>query len=233
MTDHVYTAYPEIYDAIQSEWDYDRDVAFVLEAVEESGVDGTELLEIGCGTGEHTRRLVDDGFTVTAVDKHEGMLDRARKKTDATVRQIALPDVPDGGPYDVIVALRGVVNHLAPGELATSLRAIRDVLNDDGLLVFDNSALPPDGNDPALDVGITPHGSYGRIVQMSPRRDDRLDWQSILFLPDEDEFFVNSRLMTPFADATIHDALTELGLSVETHDGFDAADPRTVFVASP
>lgn len=232
MTEHVYTARPELYDAIQSEWDYDRDVSFVLAAMERHDVTGNRLLEIGCGTGEHTRRFVEEGFDVTAVDQYEAMLDRAQEKCDATFRQATLPDLPDVGEFDVVVALRGVVNHLPPHDLAPSVRAIRKRLADGGLVVFDNSPLPADGNEPALDVGETPHGTYGRIVQMRPRSDDRLDWQSIVFLPDAGEFFVNTREMTPFEDQAILDSLADRGLAVRTHDGFGPDDPRTVFVVT-
>jgi SAM-dependent methyltransferase len=231
MAERIYTVHPKLYDAIQSEWDYDRDLAFVEAALERHGVTGEELLEVGCGTGEHTRRFVDSGFDVTAVDKYDGMLDRAREKTDADFRQRALPALPDG-EFDVVVALRGVINHLAPDELVPALEGIADRLADGGILVFDNSSLPEDGNQPALDVGETEFGSYGRIVQMAPREDGRLDWQSIVCLPDENEWFVNSRAMTPFADERIEAELDACGYSVTTHDGFDEADTRTVFVAA-
>lgn len=231
MAERIYTAHPELYDAIQSEWDYDRDLAFVETAIERHGVTGERLLEIGCGTGEHTRRFVDSGFEVTAIDKYDGMLDRARGKTDANFRQRALPALPDG-QFDVIVAIRGVINHLAPDELAPALEAITDRLADGGVLVFDNATLPEDGNHPELDIDKTEFGSYGRIVQMTPRTDGRLDWQSIVCLPDENEWFVNSRPMTPFADNRIESALDGCGYSVTTHDGFDETDTRTVFVAT-
>jgi len=231
MAERIYTAHPKLYDAIQSEWDYDRDLAFVEAVLERHGVTGEELLEIGCGTGEHTRRFVDSGFDVTAVDKYDGMLDCAREKTDADFRQRALPVLPDE-EFDIIVALRGVINHLAPDKLAPSLKAITDRLADGGIVVFDNSSLPDDGNQPALDVGETEYGSYGRIVQMTPRADGRLDWQSIVCLPDENEWFVNSRPMSPFADDSIESVLDDCGYSVTTHDGFDEADSRTVFVAT-
>ncbi|PSP70746.1 hypothetical protein BRC79_01770 [Halobacteriales archaeon QH_8_67_27] len=37
---------------------------------------------------------------------------------------------------------------------------------DGGVLVFDNSPLPPDGNDPALAAADTEHGRYARVAQM-------------------------------------------------------------------
>ena len=125
MTDErLYTEHPELYDAIQSEWDYDRDIGFVLERAADHGLEPRRLLEVGCGTGEHTRRFLTEGLTVTAVDRYRGMLEVARGKCDAGVLRGALPDLPVDGRFDLVVALRGVVNHLPPVVLDDALGAL-------------------------------------------------------------------------------------------------------------
>lgn len=230
MPERLYTEYPELYDAIQSDWDYDRDVTFICDTLARYGMEGNRLLEIGCGTGEHTRRLVAKGFDVTAVDKYEGMLDVARTKCDADFRQMALPDLTLEGKYNVIIAVRGVVNHLPPADLSPAFEALTTRLADGGIVIFDNSPLPPNGNHPALDVGTTERGDYARIAQHVPSGDERLDWRAVTFTPDG-EIFVNTRLMTPFDDQITTTALVQLGFDVETYDGYGPADHRTVFVA--
>ncbi|WP_233127231.1 class I SAM-dependent methyltransferase [Halorubrum sp. SD612] len=162
MSDGLYDERPRLYDAIQSEWDYDRDAAFVFDALADRGVDlgdagSGRLLEVGCGTGEHARRFAARGLDVTAIDVHEGMLDVAREKcagvdgeADIELRRTGLPD-PDLGdvaPFGAAVAIRGVVNHLASAGLDPAIAALRDRLRPGGVLVFDNSPLPPDGNRP-------------------------------------------------------------------------------------
>lgn len=232
MTDQLYTDHPDLYDAIQREWDYDRDVRFVRTAVDADPAEAT-LLEVGCGTGEHTRRFASAGFDVTAVDPAEGMLDRAREKCDdADFRAAALPDLDAdiGDDYDAVVAIRGVVNHVPPAALGPSLAALADRLAPGGVLVFDNAPLPPDGNEPAHHVGEYDGDRYVRVAQMQPRDDDRLDWVSVTFTGDG-TVVTNSRPMTPFADAEIAAALADCGLAVERRDGYGPDDRRTVFVA--
>ena len=246
MTDRLYTEYPALYDAVQSEWDYDRDASFLLAAADRhdavrvtdgAAVDDPRLLEVGCGTGEHTRRLAAAGFDTTGVDPARPALARAEAKypeLDADLVVGGLPDLPVDGQFPVVAALRGVVSHLPPEALRPAVDALADRLTDDGVLVFDVSDLPPDGHDsPALDVGETAEGQYARIVQMQPRSDGRLDWNSVV-VPPTGEAFVNSRPMTAFDDETVLDALHEAGLAVETHDGFGPeGGARTVFVATP
>lgn len=232
MTERLYTEYPALYDAIQSDWDYDRDIAFIQGKIAEFEVGVDRVLEIGCGTGEHTRRLLDAGFDVTALDKYQGMLDIARTKCNADFRQAVLPEIPDEGPFDLAVLLRGVINHLPPEDLSLALEAVKSTLDNDGMVIFDNSPLPSGGNHPALDVGTTEAGQYARIAQHVPLGDNRLDWRAITFLPDG-EFFVNSRKMTPFDDERITIELEQLGFEVDRYSGFGPEDDRTVFIGRP
>lgn len=230
MAERLYTEYPELYDAIQSAWPYDRDVDFVADVLGEYEIDGERLLEVGCGTGEHTRRFVAAGFDVTAVDKYAGMLEVAADKCQADFHRTALPDLDVAGEYDAVVMIRGVVNHLPPEALCDSLETLADQLTPGGVLVFDNARLPPAGNHPALDVGTTDGGDYARIAQQVPLGDRRLEWREVVFTPDGD-FFVNSRGMTAFEDDTITDALAESGFTVDTVEGYGPDDRRTVFIA--
>lgn len=227
--EQLYTTFPELYDAVQSDWDYDRDVRFLRAALERHGVAGERLLEVGCGTGEHSRRLLAAGFDVTAIDPHAGMLQAAQTKCDARFLQGALPYLPIVGGFNAAVAIRGVVNHLPPRDLAPSLRAVRDCLDEGGLFVFDNSPLPPEGNRAALDVGEFNGDRYARVARHARREDGRLDWHSVTFTPEE--VVCNTRRMTPFTDERVAAALTHAGFDAERHDGYGPGDERTVFVA--
>ncbi len=226
----LYEAYPELYDAIQAEWEYDRDLQF-LDALTDGFQGVTAALDVGCGTGEHTCRLADRGMSVVGVDMHEGMLTTARRKCAASFKQATLPTLDLDQQFDLIIAIRGVINHLPPEALEPTIQTLAERLAPGGLLVFDNSPLPPDGNGVALDVGETTSGRWGRVVQMLPREDGRLDWNSIVFTPDG-EFFVDTQPMTPFEDKQINRTLQAHDLTVETAEGYGPDSHRTVFIAS-
>lgn len=226
--EQLYSEYPALYDAIQADWNYDRDVSFVLDLLEGQDPETCRLLDVGCGTGQHTRRFVDRGFDVTAIDPNDGMLQRARETVDARYFNAGIPGIPDVGRFDVVVAIRGVINHIPPENLEAAVADVARHLAPEGIFVFDNSPLPADGNQPAIDVGHVENGSYGRIVQMNPRGDNRLQWDQLVVTPDGD-VFVDSCAMTPFDDIEIAAALAKNGLEFEYFDGFGPNDSRTVF----
>lgn len=230
MLERLYTEHPELYDVLQSDYDYERDLSFIRETTQNHGSQISQVLEIGCGTGEHTRRLVDSGFHVTAVDKHEGMLDIARDKCDAEFQEAALPSLDLDRRFDLVVAIRGVVNHLLPGEVNPAFEAIHRHLNQDGIFIFDNARLPQEGNEVGLDVGTSPTGDYAKLAQHVATGEGYLEWRSVIFGPSG-EFFVNTRPMTPFDDERLRTMLIEIGFDVRTVGGFGSKDDRTVFVA--
>ena len=61
---------------------------------------GREVLELACGTGRHTARLVDAGAHVTAVDFSRGMLDEARKRLASADVRFEVGDITKPLPFD-------------------------------------------------------------------------------------------------------------------------------------
>ena len=68
------------YDRIYWSKDYSGEVDFLVRLFDRSGVTGKNLLEVGCGTGNHTKLLVARGYRVTAVDISDDVLRVARGK---------------------------------------------------------------------------------------------------------------------------------------------------------
>jgi ubiquinone/menaquinone biosynthesis C-methylase UbiE len=112
---------------------------------------GERVLEIGCGTGAVTGRLVEAGARVTALDQDPAMLERARDRLAAAG---AAPDAVawlertaaevDGLPE---LAFDAVAISLALSEMSTSerlfvLRAARQRLAAGGVLVVADEVLP-------------------------------------------------------------------------------------------
>lgn len=232
MSEALYAEHPEVYDALYREKDYDVEVAFAVEQLGSAA--GASALIVGCGTGEHARRLVDRGVEVVGVDRYGAMVERARGKSDATFCVDSLPDLAVEGAFDLVWLPFTVVNHLDPGALAPALRACAGRLADGGVLLVDSMVVPEDGAPPGLRSHRTEEGTYARLVQVHRVADGRFRWDSLVFTPDG-EFFVDVHDLTAFGDAELRARLEAEGLAVEVHDGYGGGDSSTgeltVFVA--
>jgi SAM-dependent methyltransferase len=89
------------------------------------------VVEIGCGSGLLTRRLVEAGHRVAATDASPAMLDLARRNVPGAVSidELRLPDDPIPAA-DAVVAVGHPISYVSSGEelersLVTMARAVR------------------------------------------------------------------------------------------------------------
>jgi ubiquinone/menaquinone biosynthesis C-methylase UbiE len=123
---------------------YDRAAAAALD-----GTSTPRVLEIGCGTGNLTRRLVDRGAAVTAVDCSAEMLEVAARKLDGApveLREMAAVEIADrfaGQAFDVVAASLAL-SEMSREERAYVVSAAYRVLRAGGRLVIADE-VPPRG----------------------------------------------------------------------------------------
>lgn len=84
------------------------------------------VLELGIGTGETTRRLVDafPEARITGLDSSPEMVFRARE-LDVEVRLARMEDPLPDGPWDLVIAVLSV-HHLDAGQKQDLLRRVRE-----------------------------------------------------------------------------------------------------------
>jgi len=97
---------------------------------------GTDLLELGCGTGVFSLMLAETGANITAVDISSDLLEKAKQKSSFGNIRFELADAEDlpfdKDSFDVIAGCT-VLHHL---ELEPVLRQIKRVLRPNGKIVF-------------------------------------------------------------------------------------------------
>lgn len=146
MTEFFTQNYAAAYDAIYRSKDYDGEVDLIERILVRHGLDGPKrLLDLGCGTGNHTLPLTRRGHSVVEIDRSRFMLERARAKASAdqltcsAVFQegdIRLLDL--GERFDAVLMMFTVLGYqFEDADLMGSLATVRRHLEPGGLFVFD------------------------------------------------------------------------------------------------
>lgn len=123
----------ECYAAGTTPWDSGRPSSEVVKTVEEGGLPGKHLLELGCGTGTNAVELARRGYRVTAVDLVPEAVEKGRAKAQAAhvnvdFRVGDLTRIDLGGPYESVLDLgvyHGIRNRDLEGFLAALTRVSR------------------------------------------------------------------------------------------------------------
>jgi SAM-dependent methyltransferase len=139
----LYSQLADYYDRFYWWKDYAKEVAFLVKVFECYKVKVTDLLEVGCGTGNHTQLLVARGYHVTGLDISEDVLRVARSKLKGRAKLVqgdmrrmgaALP----GSTHDVVLCLFSSISYNQTlSDLKDTLDGMYDHLRPGGIVVFD------------------------------------------------------------------------------------------------
>ena len=128
--DYPFAGYTELHDQI-------FDIVHARE--------GVTALDLGCGTGKLTARLLEAGHPVTGVDFSENMLAAAGKNAPgAAFVQAELKEVPEklaGQTFDCIVAAYAL-HHLPDEDKYALLTALKALLKPEGVIILGDVSFP-------------------------------------------------------------------------------------------
>jgi SAM-dependent methyltransferase len=129
-----------IYDEFTGANDYEMWFGELLPRLEPLGLRRGGLLDIACGTGKAIAPMLRRGWTITACDISEAMVEKAREKfpEGVTFDVCDMRELPVYGSFELVWALNDPVNYmLGDHDLVPALRGMAANLAADGLLVFD------------------------------------------------------------------------------------------------
>ena len=138
------SVFADSYDRIYREKDYDRECDMLAICFSRFGDQKTNsILDLGCGTGNHSLRLANRGYKVTGVDRSAEMLEHANRKAkernlavtfkQGDVRTVGLDD-----RFDAALMMFAVLGYQTTNrDLLDTLANVRRHLNPGGLFLFD------------------------------------------------------------------------------------------------
>jgi ubiquinone/menaquinone biosynthesis C-methylase UbiE len=174
----LYAQLAEYYDKIYWWKDYSREVDFLVKVLRRRGVPGNKILEVACGTGNHTMFLVSKGYEVTGVDISESILRIARRKVKhhATFVKGDMRDLDRtiDGEFDAVVCLFSAISYnLTMEEVRKTLGGFYRHLKVGGVVVFDTHFMRKNFLDGFRDEDVFDDGKViGARLAISKRKGD-------------------------------------------------------------
>ncbi len=125
-----------IYDLMYKDKNYEKELNFIESLFPNKP---RKILELGCGTGNYTKILLEKGYDVLSLDLSEGMLEIARKKVaNGNFVQGDIRDFKLDGKYDACLVLFSVLGYITENnDLEKVFQNIKEHLNPGGFLIFD------------------------------------------------------------------------------------------------
>ena len=145
MSEPFGAAYARTYDPLYQDKDYTGECDLIERTIQSygSGTPAT-VLDLGCGTGNHTIELARRGYEVVGVDRSTWMVAEAQRKAAlephvrVTVRQGDLRGLDLQRRFDVVLMMFAVLGYqLEDADVLAALGTARRHLPSGGLLLFD------------------------------------------------------------------------------------------------
>jgi len=134
-----YGGFAELYDEFMADVDYDGWCEYIGRIFARFGAAPELVLDLGCGTGNVSRRLKGMGLDVIGIDKSADMLAVAKAKDpDILYIQQDIRAFELYGTVDACVSLCDVLNYcLTKSDLMRVFKLVHNYLNPGGLFIFD------------------------------------------------------------------------------------------------
>ena len=137
----AYSGFAGLYDEFMEQTPYDEWCEFIVEKLKNRGITDGLVCDLGCGTGEMTRRLKNKGFDMIGIDLSDAMLNVAKEKeTDDSILYL-MQDMREFELYGTVKAIVSVcdcMNYITePEELIQVFSLCNNYLDPKGILIFD------------------------------------------------------------------------------------------------
>ena len=139
----VYKSFAQVYDLFMNNVPYEEWCRYLTGLLEEDGLPGGLLLELGCGTGSMTELLSQKGYDMIGVDNSEDMLEIAMDKRVDSGHDILylLQDMREFELYGTVRAVISIcdsMNYILEEEdLLQVFRLVNNYLDPGGYFIFD------------------------------------------------------------------------------------------------
>lgn len=134
-----YNKFAEIYDSLMTDVPYDEIADIIDNRIKEHSIQNNIILDLACGTGTLTSKLIKKGYELIGADASAEMLNVAREKCpEVLFLNQSMDNFELYGTVGTIVCCLDSMNYLTDVEsLNETIRLCNNYLEPGGLLIFD------------------------------------------------------------------------------------------------
>lgn len=136
----AYTAFAQVYDSFMDNIPYEEWSEYLVELLQEYGVQNGVVADLGCGTGNITELLAKAGYDMIGIDNSEEMLLLAREKSAKDILYL-LQDMREMELYGTVAAMVSIcdsMNYIVEKEdLLAVFQLVNYYLEENGVFIFD------------------------------------------------------------------------------------------------
>ena len=143
----VFGNYARYYDLLYRDKDYVGEAQFIHRLIKTYAPNAQNILELGCGTGNHAVLLAKEGYQIHGVDFSQEMLQKADSRlcqlppdltsqlkfSQGDIRQVRLNQI-----FDVVISLFHVISYQTTNDdLLAAFETVKQHLKPGGIFIFD------------------------------------------------------------------------------------------------
>lgn len=143
----VFRNYARYYDLLYHDKDYVGEAKFIHQLIQTHAPDAQNILELGCGTGNHAVLLAKEGYQIQGVDFSGEMLQKASDRLSQLPTELAsklefsqgdIRSVRLDKQFDVVLSLFHVISYQTTNEdLLAAFATVKEHLKPGGIFIFD------------------------------------------------------------------------------------------------
>ena len=141
----AYEEFARVYDIFQDNVDYDAWASYIRDKLLGYGIEDGLVLDLGCGTGQMTRRLAQAGYDMIGVDSSPDMLQIAQEKSNGMDILYLMQDMRAFELYGTVrcvISTCDSLNYITDREdLLQVFRLVNNYLDPGGLFLFDMNSI--------------------------------------------------------------------------------------------
>ncbi|MBE6082153.1 MULTISPECIES: class I SAM-dependent DNA methyltransferase [Tissierellales] len=138
----MYNKFAQYYDELMDDVEYEKWYLYIEEILKKENVNGEDVLEMACGTGNMTKYFVKKGYKVISFDSSEDMLsivyNKLHKYSNLKILNQNMIDFNINKKFDIVICVCDGINYiLDENDLQRIFISVNSHLKSGGVFIFD------------------------------------------------------------------------------------------------